>query len=220
MKRTTRSFAETVIVAEPLTRIEEECLLEFLKVGKGDRVLDIGTGSGRLASKVIAIGATVVGLDFTPGALKSARDYLPHERFHSVLSDLDVGIPFEDGVFDAAFCVRVLKYLSSPAQLIKEVFRVLRTGGTFVLEFSNLYSWEHAYYRLRRQSPWKFFRKGEVCEMLKLAGFRLGESRPLHKVPSPLYALDPVMRRLTPEQFLSRGIMLQGKKEESQQYSR
>ena len=149
-------------------------------------------------------------MDFTYGALKSARDDRRHEGFHPILCDLDTGIPFENGVFDAAFCVRVLKYLSFPAQLIREVFRVLRAPGTFVLEISNWYSWEHVYYRLRGHSPWKFFRRDEACEMLKHAGFRLGKSSGLHKVPSPLYSIDPILRRLTPEEFLSRGIMLQG----------
>ena len=219
MKRMRRSFADTINVAEPLAKIEEKHLLEFLKVEKGHCVLDIGAGPGRLASKVSALGGTVVGLDLTPGALTQAMNHVPRERFQPVLCDLDVGIPFENDAFDAAFCVRVLKYLSSPEQLIGEVFRVLRTGGIFVLEISNRYSWEHAYYKLRRQSPWKFFRKGEVCQMLKLAGFRLGESRPLHKVPSALYGLDSIIRRLTPEQLLSRGIMLQALKQECKQLS-
>ena len=212
MHRVSRTFADTVSVAEPLTEIEEKYLLDFLGVGKGDLVLDLGTGSGRLASKVASLGASVVGLDFTYGALKSARNRLRREGFHPVLCDLDTDIPFENGVFDAAFCIRVLKYLSFPTELIREVFRVLRTPGTFVLEISNWYSWEHAYYKLRGQSPWKFFRREEACEMLKQAGFRLGKSRGLHKVPSLLYDIDPILRQLTPEEFLSRGIILQGTK--------
>jgi len=203
---------EPPAVAESLTKLEEKYLLEFLEPRKRDRILDIGTGSGRLASRVGALGVTIAGVDLSLAALKRATDQIPREVFDAVLCDLDTDIPFESEAFDSAFCVRVLKYLSSPLMLLAEASRVLRAGGILVLEISNWYSWEHVYYELLRRSPWKFFRKGEISEMLRLTGFKLVESRSLHKVPSPLHALDSAVRRLTPEQFLSRGIILKAAK--------
>lgn len=191
-----------------ITKVELECLLEFLKIREGDLILDIGVGTGRLAYEVAKLGATVTGLELDLDELVSATRLVLTEKFHPILCDLNSGIPLEQDSLDMAYCVRVIKYLGSPLRIIKEISRVLRTGGTLVLEISNWYSWEHAYCKVRGAPPFRFFRKREITEMLTEAGFKIESSRPLHKVPSRIYALDGIIRKLTPEQFLSRGIMI------------
>jgi ubiquinone/menaquinone biosynthesis C-methylase UbiE len=56
-----------------------------------------------------------------------------------VLHDLnrDPGLPFADASFAAAMCAVSVQYLTRPLEVFREVGRVLRPGGPFVVSFSN-----------------------------------------------------------------------------------
>src|SRR5690606_13314509 len=64
------SFAPTAAYATPVAAH----LVEFAEIKPGETVLDVGTGTGVVAITAARMGASVTGLDLTPGLLEAARE--------------------------------------------------------------------------------------------------------------------------------------------------
>lgn len=62
-------------------------LIDWLEIGPDDRVLDIGTGTGRAAVAARATGASVTGQDFSPILLSEAMHYAVGNEFHDITFD-------------------------------------------------------------------------------------------------------------------------------------
>jgi SAM-dependent methyltransferase len=71
-------------------------------------------------------------------------------------------LPYADGSFDAAVCVRVLHHFSDPEPLIAELGRVVRPGGVVVLEYANKRNLKSIARRLAGRQAWSPFAPGAV----------------------------------------------------------
>jgi ubiquinone/menaquinone biosynthesis C-methylase UbiE len=113
-------------------------LVEMVRAGQGDWVLDVATGTGRIPIKLAAqdaIECRTVGLDITPDMLKQARS-------NSTAADASLRIrlvcasglsmPFLKGVFDVVVCGFGTHHMNVP-RLLAEMARVLKVGGRLVL---------------------------------------------------------------------------------------
>jgi SAM-dependent methyltransferase len=113
-------------------------LLDVLGVAAaGQRVLDLACGPGRHAASLGRRGARVVGLDLSPALLAAARE-AGAERL--VRADMR-GLPFRAGAFDAVLNLFTsFGYFEEDAEhaaVLRDVARVLRPGGRFVLDYLN-----------------------------------------------------------------------------------
>jgi ubiquinone/menaquinone biosynthesis C-methylase UbiE len=97
-----------------------------VKVGGGDRVLDVGTGPGLTAVAAVERGADPVGIDFSEAMLAEARRRHPDIDFRTGSAEL---LPFEDNEFDAVVGNFMLHHCGQPDRVLDEAFRVLRPGG-------------------------------------------------------------------------------------------
>jgi demethylmenaquinone methyltransferase/2-methoxy-6-polyprenyl-1,4-benzoquinol methylase len=105
------------------------------------RVLDVATGTAAVAIELAraAPGRTVTGVDQSPEMLATGRARVEAAGLASRI-DLQEGhaesLPFEDGSFDALTFTYLLRYVDDPAGQLRELARVVRSGGTVaMLEF-------------------------------------------------------------------------------------
>lgn len=95
----------------------------------GSVLLDLACGGGLLAPHVAGLGHRHVGLDLSPTAL-------PQARAHGVVpvrGDV-LRLPFADAVADVVVAGEVLEHVPDPGRLVAEACRVLRPGGTLVVD--------------------------------------------------------------------------------------
>jgi demethylmenaquinone methyltransferase/2-methoxy-6-polyprenyl-1,4-benzoquinol methylase len=116
-------------------------LVADVAANPGDRVLDVATGTGMVAARLVrATGCTVVGIDQSPHMLAAARARLARspqlaERI-SLLQGEAERLPFEDATFDHLTFTYLLRYVDDPPATLRELVRVVKTGGTIAsLEF-------------------------------------------------------------------------------------
>jgi demethylmenaquinone methyltransferase/2-methoxy-6-polyprenyl-1,4-benzoquinol methylase len=105
------------------------------------RVLDVATGTAAVAIELARRVPTrcVVGVDQSPEMLRSARTRIARAGLAARI-ELREGraekLPFADGAFDALTFTYLLRYVDDPAATLRELARVVRSGGTIaMLEF-------------------------------------------------------------------------------------
>lgn len=107
---------------------------------RGDRWLEVGSGTGHLAAALARRGLDITAIDADQGMVTSARDRfltaeaLPRLRF--VLGDAEQ-LPIEDESVDGVVATSLIGCLQRGDVFLSEVARVLRPGGTAVITFTN-----------------------------------------------------------------------------------
>lgn len=96
----------------------------------GERVLDIGTGTGLAARRAAAPGAHVTGIDLGPELIETARRLAPGLDFR--VGDAEQ-LSFGDAAFDAALSTFGIMFVGRPEAAAGELARVVRKGGRVAL---------------------------------------------------------------------------------------
>jgi ubiquinone/menaquinone biosynthesis C-methylase UbiE len=113
-----------------------EDLLREAALKTGERVLDVGCGTGvvtRLAAEHVGPTGRVAGLDINPGMLAVARSVTAAEHdieWHEASAD---DIPCSDSSFDVVLCQLSLQFVPDRSKAVREMHRVLVPGGRLVL---------------------------------------------------------------------------------------
>jgi SAM-dependent methyltransferase len=103
-------------------------LVEAAGVSAGDRVLDVGCGTGQLTAELAAVAgaANVAGLDVAEDVVAVCRRRVPD-------ADVRVGsaeeLPFPDASFDAVLAQLVVNLVGDPPRAVREMARVARAGA-------------------------------------------------------------------------------------------
>ncbi|TMM47287.1 ArsR/SmtB family transcription factor [Qipengyuania marisflavi] len=152
-------------------RIEAELTraLDGLALGE---LLDIGTGTGRMAEIFSAGAERIVALDKSPAMLRVARaklQHLPTQCVDLVQGDF-TSLPFPDASFDTVLFHQVLHFAQSPAAVLAEAARVTRAAGRIaIVDFAAHHREElrerHAHARLG-------FEDDQMASLLADAGFK------------------------------------------------
>jgi SAM-dependent methyltransferase len=98
------------------------------------RVLDVGSGTGRIASRLSESPLHVVALEPSGGMVEQLRTKAP--RLPVVLGDGEL-LPFQDRCFDAVVIARLLYLTVNWRRIVRESSRVLRNGGRLLHEWGN-----------------------------------------------------------------------------------
>jgi 2-polyprenyl-6-hydroxyphenyl methylase / 3-demethylubiquinone-9 3-methyltransferase len=98
----------------------------------GAVLVDLGCGAGLLAPHVQRLGYRHVGVDLVTASLTQARDH----GVAPVRADVHA-VPLADGCADAVSAGEILEHVLNPSTVVSEACRILRPGGTLVLDTIN-----------------------------------------------------------------------------------
>ncbi len=114
-----------------------QALVDFAQVQQGERVVDVGCGTGaaaRYAAEVVGSAGHVVGIDVNASMIDVARSLsaeagVPVEWREADAADL----PLADSSVDVALCAQTLQFLAKKQQSLSEMERVIKTSGRLAL---------------------------------------------------------------------------------------
>lgn len=109
-------------------------VIQRLSLTPGQSVLEVGVGTGISLSSYPS-GVRVVGVDILDSMLAQAKSKLPHITDVSVLLAKMDGrrLGFKDGAFDHSIVAHVVSVASNPHEILKEMQRVTKKGGSIVI---------------------------------------------------------------------------------------
>ena len=116
-----------------------ESVLELLEVKPGERILDLGCGTGHLTQEIKDHGAEVVGMDASAEMIAKAKTSYPEIDF--LVGDA-TDFHF-DQPFDAVFSNATLHWVHQADEAIKCVYDSLNAGGRFVAEMGGKRNMKH-----------------------------------------------------------------------------
>jgi cyclopropane fatty-acyl-phospholipid synthase-like methyltransferase len=123
-------------------------------IAPGMRVLEIGTGTGAMLNALRVRGAEAEGVELRQELIDDAHRHfgpLPIGRVTGV------ALPFADGVFDAVVSFDVLEHIPDTDAHLREVSRVLRCGGSYLLQTPN--KWTNTVFETIRWRSFTRFRE-------------------------------------------------------------
>ena len=106
-------------------------LVAQLAAKPGERILDLGCGTGTLTAEIAASGAEVLGIDYSAEMIEAAHGKFPQLQFE--VCDART-LPFCNE-FDGVFSNAALHWIPEADKVIEGVSRALKTNGRFVAEF-------------------------------------------------------------------------------------
>jgi trans-aconitate methyltransferase len=151
-----------------------EDLIGLLDPRAGERILDLGCGSGQLTAKIAERGAQVTGLDRSEEMIAEARRNFPSLAFELA----DAANFAVDAPFDAVFSNAALHWVKDADGAAASVAHALRPGGRFVLEMGGKGNTEAVMEAVREvagpvETPWYFPSVGEYTSLLERHGFEI-----------------------------------------------
>lgn len=164
------------------------------------RVLEIGCGQGDCARKLDHAGRTYIGIDPSPFLIERAKELCVTENRQFQLGNA-YALPFADRQFDGVFSVLVWHLLSDIQRAARELGRVLKRSGHFLIITANpdaYAEWMSLYVNTRiegRRFEGDMLREGtivdhdvlhfhtleEITSSLKLAHFQVGSVEPFRR---------------------------------------
>jgi len=158
---------------------QAESLVEWLAPKPGERILDLGCGTGHLTAQIASAGVSVLGIDSSPEMIEEARRSYPRLRFDIVDAR---HLAYADQ-FDAVFSNAVLHWIIEADLVVQGVSRALRPGGRFVAEFGGKGNVKAILAAVRNtvrvvgcgpvDSPWFFPSVAEYASLLEKVGLEV-----------------------------------------------
>ena len=122
--------------ARPDQILVNTALRDALSPQPGERILEVGCGSGALC-RLVAPGllpdGELLGVDVAPEMVAAARALAGQQTHLRFEVGAGAALPVEDATYDAAFGARLLLHVADPVPVVAEMARVVKPGGRVVL---------------------------------------------------------------------------------------
>ncbi len=154
-------------------------------VGKRETICDLGCGAGHITRYLKDRGATVCGIDLSPGMVEQARALNPDISFRQG-NMLDLKAVADESFGGAAAFYSIIHIpRDSVIDALREINRVLRSGGTLLLTFHIGQETRHLDEFLGKKVnlDFYFFETGEMKRNLETAGFEIEEATQREPIP-------------------------------------
>jgi SAM-dependent methyltransferase len=121
------------------SRLVARKFVAWLDISLGARWLDVGCGTGILSQTVIDVASPqkVLGVDSSEGYIYYANKHIQNPHVFFCLDDAQ-SLPVESDSYDAAVSGLVLNFVAKPNQMLSEMIRAVRIGGTVTV-----YVWDY-----------------------------------------------------------------------------
>ncbi len=129
--RTYENHADEIAISRLLSIIKKD------KLTKYSNFIDIGCGPGRMVHLYEPLWNEITLLDSSADQLKEAQEQVKDRDKSDVVLANAQKIPLQDDKYDAALCIRVFHYIYDPAEVFKEMNRILKPNGYLILEIPN-----------------------------------------------------------------------------------
>jgi len=119
-----------------IKQYESALLLELLHPLPGEKILDVGCGTGVFTQDVLHCGALATGVDLSGPMLNKAIARNGDAVFTGLCADMNA-LPFPDNCFDKVFSMTAIEFTADAGKAIAELDRVVRAGGCVVVATLN-----------------------------------------------------------------------------------
>lgn len=176
---------------------------------RGRRVLDVGSGTGWFSQCAVQRGAKVISLDIGPRLLARTRARCASAPVAADACEL----PFAASTFDTVVSSECIEHTLEPLRAVREMARVLVTGGTLVLTTPNpLWRWSATLANRLKLRPYQGYEHWvsarQVRRELSSGGLRVDVVTGFHLVPPLIRGTWPVLRLIDRHGQLASGAML------------
>jgi ubiquinone/menaquinone biosynthesis C-methylase UbiE len=122
------------------SRLVARKFIAWLDISSGARWLDVGYGTGILSQTILDVASpqNVLGVDSSEGYIYYANKHIQNSHASFRLGDAQA-LPVESSSYDAAVSGLVLNFVAKPNQMLGEMIRAVRIGGTVAA-----YVWDSA----------------------------------------------------------------------------
>ena len=172
------------------------------QVGCGQKILDVGCGTGTLGFEIKKRGNEVWGLDINKKAIDLAKKKLDKTFLYDAADPDD--LPIKDEKFDVIVFADILEHLDEPEAVLLEYKKYLKEDGRIIVSLPNFASWtirvkklfgplKPAKYGILDETHKHFYDLAKAKKLVEDSGY---EIKKLDVNPNILRAFMPLLRRL------------------------
>ena len=175
------------IADEQVGQFLRPSMLKYLSMeGSLGKVLEIGCGTGYFTEALAGLASHVTAIDISDGMLYRARERMKNVKNITIRKEDCGRTSFPHAMFDTIFVGSLFNVVDDPAQVLREIRRVLKPGGTLIIVnpdwgMMNGYNRGRSTFRFLRMygealymypQTFKYIPKNELICLLAAAGFR------------------------------------------------